>query len=115
VHTASPFAWPENEDEVVKPAVDGTIAVMKACSAAGVKRCVITSSCASIAAMAATDKPDPEIGFYDENCWSNPERPEGLASYVKSKTLAEKAAWDYQQSLPEGERFEIVVINPTFI
>jgi nucleoside-diphosphate-sugar epimerase len=56
VHTASPFFFPENDEDVIKPAVDGTVAVMHACSASGgVKRCVITSSIAAIASPAKAD------------------------------------------------------------
>ena len=96
VHTASPFYFPENDDDVIKPAVDGTLAVMHACSASGgVKRCVITSSVAAVAYLAASDKPDIETGFIDETHWSNPDRAEGLGGYPKSKTLAEQAAWNY--------------------
>ena len=47
--------------------------------------------------------------------WSNPDRPEGLGAYFKSKTLAEKAAWDFQAALPEAERFEIATICPGFV
>ena len=65
------------------------------------KRLVITSSVAAVVGMAASDKPDLETGFFDESCWSNPDRPEGLGGYPKSKTLAERAAWDYQKALPE--------------
>lgn len=115
VHTASPFYFPQNEDDVIKPAVEGTLSVLRACSASGVKRCVITSSCAAVVCMAAADKPDLETGAYDETCWSNPDRPEGLGGYPKSKTLAERAAWEYQQSLPEDQRFEIVTVNPCFV
>ena len=115
VHTASPFYYPKEEEEVVKPAVEGTMSVMHACVAANVKRCVITSSIVSIICMAQQDKPDIETGFYDETCWSNPERPEGLGPYPKSKTLAEKAAWDFQKSLPEDKRFEIVTVCPCFV
>lgn len=115
VHTASPFYFPKNEDDVIKPAVEGTLSVLRACSASGVKRCVITSSVAAVVCMAAADKPDFETGAYDESSWSNPDRPEGLGGYPKSKTLAERAAWDYQQSLPEDQRFEIVTVNPCFV
>ena len=99
----------------MKPAVEGTLAVLRACSASAVKRLVITSSCAAVLCLAASDKPDLETGFYDESCWSNPDRPEGLGGYVKSKTLAERAAWDNQKALPEDQRFEIVTINPCFV
>jgi len=95
VHTASPVVFNVPEEELIRPAVEGTMAVMKACSASGVKRCVITSSVASVLAMAKADKPDPQTGVYDETCWSNPARAEGMHAYIKSKTLAEKAAWDY--------------------
>ena len=115
VHTASPVVFNVPEEELIKPAVEGTMAVVKACSVSGVKRCVITSSIAAVCAMAEADKPDPDTGFYDETCWSNPDRPEGLNAYVKSKTLAEKAAWDYQKSLPEDKRFELVTICPTLV
>ena len=115
VHVASPFYFPENDDDVIKPAVDGTMAVMHACKASGVKRCVITSSIAAIFAPAKEDAPDAETGCYDESVWSNPDRPEGIPGYFKSKTLAEKAAWDFQKSLPEAERFEIVCINPVYV
>ena len=116
VHTASPFYFPENDEDVIRPAVDGTMAVMHACTASGgVKRCVITSSVAAVIYVAAADKPDVETGFYTEAHWSNCDRPEGISGYAKSKTLAEQAAWDYQKSLPEDQRFEITTVNPCFV
>ena len=115
VHTASPVAFDKPDDEIIKPAVDGTMAVMKACVASGIKRCVITSSAAAVCAMAEADRPDPDTGFYDESCWSNPDRPEGMGAYLKSKTLAERAAWDFLQSLSEDQRFELVTICPTLV
>ena len=93
VHLASPFFSSQDESVLVKPAVDGTNAVMKACQLAGVRRCVVTSSCASIFNVAATDR--PANGVFTEAHWSNPDRPEGVDAYSKSKTLAEKAAWDF--------------------
>ncbi|CAJ1353931.1 unnamed protein product [Effrenium voratum] len=108
VHTASPFHF---KGGCVKPAVKGTTAVMKACSVHKVKRCVVTSSCAAMQAPAAEDKPVPPAA-YNETCWSNPERPEGLHDYMKSKTWAERAAWDYQKANPG---FDLVTILPCFI
>ena len=64
------------------------MAVVEACNANGVRHCVITSS---IAAVMGTDN-KPADGILDESHWSNPDR---VPSYRKSKTLAEKAAWDY--------------------
>jgi len=75
VHTASPFFFPANEDDVVKPAVEGTLAVLRACSASAVKRIVITSSCVAIYLPADEDRPDWETGWLDESVWSNPDRP----------------------------------------
>jgi len=115
VHTASPFFFPKDDQDVIKPAVDGTLAVMNACLAAGVKRCVVTSSFAAIACPAKEHQPDPETGFWDETIWTDPDRPEGCIGYVKSKLLAEKAAWDFQKSLPEDKKFEIVCINPCYV
>lgn len=115
VHTASPFLFNKPDEEIIKPAVDGTLAVMRACRTHKVKRCVVTSSVASVVGMADADKPDLDTGFYDESCWSNPDRPQGMSAYPKSKTLAEKAAWDFQRDLPEAERFEIVTVNPCFV
>lgn len=114
VHVASPVARSfENEDEVVKPAVNGTMAVVKACHSNRVRRLVVTSSIAAVTNVAAADKPADRI--FNENHWTNPEREEGMGHYTKSKTLAEKAAWDFQASLPEGERFELATICPGFI
>mmetsp|Transcript_35298 Transcript_35298/g.77325 ORF Transcript_35298/g.77325 Transcript_35298/m.77325 type:complete len:320 (-) Transcript_35298:193-1152(-) len=105
IHTASPFHF---GGDCVGPAVAGTTAAMKACTKHNVKMCVITSSCAAVLAPAKEDAPS----MYDETCWSNPDRPEGLSDYMKSKTLAEKAAWDYQKANPG---FDLSTICPTFI
>ena len=96
VHMASPFNMTGGEEGLVKPAVNGTMAAMKACHLAKVKRCVVTSSCASIAYCAEADRPE----IFNESHWSNVDRPEFTHAYLKSKTLAEKAAWDFQKSLP---------------
>lgn len=108
IHTASPFHF---GGDCVGPAVQGTTAVMKACTQHKVKMCVLTSSCAACLAPAKTDQPVPP-NAYDETYWSNPDRPEGLSDYMKSKTLAEKVAWDYQAEHPG---FDLVTILPTFI
>ena len=99
------------EEGLVKPAVNGTMAAMKACQAAGVKRCVVTSSCASIAFCAEANRPE----IFNESHWSDVDRPEGLHPYLKSKTLAEKVAWDFQKALPAAEKFEIVTICPGLV
>jgi nucleoside-diphosphate-sugar epimerase len=110
VHTASPFHF---KGDTVGPAVQGATAVMKACTQHKVKLCVLTSSCAACLAPAKADAPVPP-NAYDETCWSNPDRPEGLNDYMKSKTLAEKVAWEYQAEQAPGS-FDLVTILPTFI
>eukprot|EP00521_Asterionellopsis_glacialis_P019969 CAMPEP_0195328732 /NCGR_PEP_ID=MMETSP0708-20121125/11001_1 /TAXON_ID=33640 /ORGANISM="Asterionellopsis glacialis, Strain CCMP134" /LENGTH=320 /DNA_ID=CAMNT_0040396643 /DNA_START=21 /DNA_END=983 /DNA_ORIENTATION=+ len=108
IHTASPFTLGGG---CVGPAVAGATAAMKACKEHGVKMCVLTSSCAAVIAPAKEDKPIPPA-MYDESFWSNPDRPEGLGDYMKSKTLAEKSAWDFQK---ENPGFDLATICPTFI
>lgn len=116
MHTASPFHFRnKDDDELIRPAVDGTLAIMEACRENKIKRVVITSSCASICCPAKTNQPDPVTGKYDETCWSEVDRPEGMHGYMKSKTLAEKAAWKYLEDLPADEKFELVTILPTFV
>jgi len=109
VHTASPFPIqkPKHEDDLIKPAVEGTMAVVKAAKQNGVKRVVITSSVAAI--YKSKDKKKKEFTIED---WTDCSIAQ---PYEKSKTMAEKAAWDFQASLPEEERFEIVTINPGFV
>ena len=95
VHVASPIGG----GDCIKPAVNGTMAVMRACHANRVSRLVITSSIAACQNLAKADKPANRT--FNENHWSNPDRPEGLGGYFKGKTLAEKAAWDFHAALPD--------------
>jgi dihydroflavonol-4-reductase len=89
VHTASPFpiANPKNEDVLIKPAVEGTLAVMRAALKNKVKRVVITSSVAAI--YVASDKTKTDFSTAD---WTDLTR---ATPYEKSKTMAEKAAWEF--------------------
>jgi dihydroflavonol-4-reductase len=109
-HVASPFpaVHPRDESELIRPAVDGTLRVLKAAKAAGVKRVVMTSSVAAIAYGLGAARPN----VVDETSWSNPEGPDNTP-YTKSKTLAERAAWDYVGH--EGKGLELAAINPTGI
>ncbi|WP_036510288.1 SDR family oxidoreductase [Nocardia aobensis] len=104
VHTASPFppAAPQCEDELVRPAVDGTLRVLRAAAAAGVQRVVITSS---MAAVGAGNRGQ----VLTEADWSDIAVCE---PYEKSKTLAERAAWDFAAEHPE---IEVAVINPGMV
>ena len=111
MHTASPFPTqnPSHEDEVIKPAVDGTLNVLRACSGR-VKRVVLTSS---VAAIDSGHQSPPNGKAYDETVWSNLDKSGTV--YEKSKHLAEKAAWDYVKGLPEEQKFELAVINPSLV
>ncbi|OQR71970.1 putative uncharacterized oxidoreductase YDR541C-like [Tropilaelaps mercedesae] len=112
IHVASPFPSyvPKDPDSLVKPAVDGTLRVLKAAAKAGVKRVVLTSSIASIHGHLETDN----VTVYDETQWSDLESP-SLGPYERSKTLAEKAAWDFVQSAENTSKMELVVINPALV
>jgi nucleoside-diphosphate-sugar epimerase len=114
VHIASPcpLIIPKDEMELIKPAVEGTLAVMKGCHLHKVKRVVITSSMSAIKECKPHDMPRNKT--FNEANWSDPDGSH-INAYSKSKTLAEKAAWDFQKRLPEHERFEIVVLNPTMM
>lgn len=115
-HTASPFVngvSKEDKEVLIRPAVDGTLAVMEGCKAAGVKRVVVTSSLAAV--MSAHPDKKPADGVWNESHWSDPDRPDGVGPYVESKTLAERAAWKFVEDLPEGEKFELVTVNPCLI
>lgn len=112
LHVASPFpsTVPDNEDELVRPAVDGTRRVLEAAAATRgvVRRVVLTSSVAAIA-FGHEGKDDYT---FSEKDWSVLENCE---PYQKSKTLAERWAWDFVGDLPDEQRFELAVINPGFV
>ena len=107
-HVASPIpaTQPTDPDELIVPAREGTLRVLRAARDAGARRVVLTSS---FAAIGYTPKPSAE---YDEDDWTDPKTP-GLAPYPRSKAVAERAAWDFVER--EGGETELVVINPTFI
>jgi dihydroflavonol-4-reductase len=109
-HVASPFpaVHPKDENELIRPARDGALRVLKAAKSAGVKRVVMTSSMAAI----AYGHGDARAEVSDETMWSNPDGPDNTP-YTKSKTIAERAAWDYVNG--EGRGLELVAINPTGI
>lgn len=115
-HVASPFPDQTNravpEEEVLGPAKEGTLRVLRAVAAqnGAVKRVVLTSSFAAVFGETAAD-PNKK---YNEEDWTDPESPT-LDSYTKSKAVAEKAAWDFLKELPEEQKFELAVINPTLI
>ena len=106
LHVASPFppGSPKNEDELIIPAREGAIRALKAARDAGVKRVVLTSSFAAIGYGHG-----PQDKVYTEEDWTDPDGP-GVGAYPKSKTLAERAAWDFIAA--QGGSLELSVINP---
>ncbi|KAF2361675.1 NAD-dependent epimerase/dehydratase [Trinorchestia longiramus] len=114
MHTASPFppiGESPSEESLVKPAVEGTKRVLEAAAKAGVKKVVLTSSFAAVFAEPAPS--DPNQKFNEEN-WTDTSSP-AVAAYSKSKTLAEKSAWDLHKTLPEDGRFELSTVNPVLV
>ncbi|ROT43479.1 ketoreductase [Sodiomyces alkalinus F11] len=118
LHTASPFhyKWTDPLTEVVNPAVIGTTGILKALhrSAPSVKRVVITSSFASI--LDETRLEDPSVVF-SERTW-NPVTIDDIhrskpTAYRASKTLAERAAWDFVDSSKPS--FDLVTICPPLV
>ena len=109
LHVASPFPpeIPRHEDELVVPARDGALRVLRAARGAGVKRLVLTSSFAAIGYGHA-----PRKTPFDETAWTDP-NGDDVRPYVKSKTLAERAAWDFIAN--EGGALELSVVNPVAV
>ena len=111
VHTASPvpLAAPKSEDELIGPARDGALRVLRAASAAGVRRVVMTSSVAAVSSGAARSGGR----VFSEADWSD--TAQDISAYAKSKTLAERAAWDFVATLPADRAMELVTINPSLV
>ena len=109
-HTASPFpsSSPKDEMELITPAVEGTLGVLRACrDSATVRAICVTSSVASV----SEGKAQQDKGTYTDKDWSDVEEEIGM--YAKSKTLAERAAWAfYEEAKP---KWALCTINPTFV
>jgi dihydroflavonol-4-reductase len=111
IHSASPFpiASPKDENELIRPAVEGTRRALRAAHSAGVSRVILTSS---VAAIYGNDLPNGKSEF-DETMWSDVNHAVGRVPYAKSKTLAEQAAWDYIAA--EAPEIELTTINPVLV
>src|SRR5271169_6104870 len=107
-HVASPIpsGQPKDPDELIVPAREGTVRVLKAARDAGARRVVMTSS------FAAVGYSPKAVRDYAEEDWTDPNTP-GLPPYPRSKAIAERAAWDFIET--EGGDTQLVVMNPTFI
>jgi dihydroflavonol-4-reductase len=106
LHIASPFppSLPKHEDELIVPAREGALRVLRAARDAGVKRVVLTSSFAAIGYGQ-----DVQTAPFNEGNWTDPAASD-VQPYAKSKTLAERAAWDFIAR--EGGALELAVVNP---
>lgn len=110
IHVASPLPAesPKDEDEVIRPAVQGNLGILRACVGTEVKRVVITSSCVAIFDFTDGERDVDENDFAKVN--------KHLTPYFKSKIMSEKAAWDFMDNLPEADKnFDIVTINPGLV
>lgn len=110
-HVASPYPLqqPENEDLILKPAINGTANVLNACIDTDVKHVVLTSS-----SLAITGAKQDNDRIYDEKDWGS---LDGAYTYCKSKILAEKTAWDFVEERKKSNQtcFNLTVIIPSFI
>jgi nucleoside-diphosphate-sugar epimerase len=106
LHVASPFPpkQPKDPDELIQPAREGTLRVLRAGLDASVKRIVVTSSIAAIRLSK-----DAAARPLNEGDWTDPDSP-GLTPYVRSKAIAELAAWDLVRE--RGEEDRLAVVNP---
>lgn len=110
LHVASPFPLgvPKDPDELIVPARDGALRVLRAARAAGVRRVVLTSSFAAVGYGHA-----PRSTPFTEEDWTDLSGARPVPPYPISKTLAERAAWDYVHG--EGAGLELAVVNPVGI
>src|SRR3954468_9841793 len=107
LHVASPFppAQPKDPDELIVPARDGALRVLGASLDAGVKRVVLTSSVAAVRHGRAASAGAP----YNETDWTDPD-DRRRTPYVRSKTIAERAAWDHVRAA--GAESKLATVNP---
>lgn len=108
LHVASPFPAeaPKDENELIRPAREGTLRVLHAAQKAGVKRVVLVSSTAAV--LSGHERENRE---FNESDWTDISKTD--YAYAKSKTLAEQAAWEFIRSTQNKSGMELVSINPS--
>ena len=106
MHVASPFVIedPKDENELIKPAKEGTLRALNAAKKAGIKRVILTSSVAAVNSHMMS-------GTSDHTTWTDI-NSKYVTPYQKSKTIAEKAAWDFYNNQDSNNKMELTVINP---
>lgn len=107
LHVASPYVTsePKDENDLIKPAVEGTQRALKAAKKTGIKRMVLTSS---MVAMMGDANGSIDV---NQDSWTNV-NAKRVSAYLKSKTLAEKSAWDFINNQQGDQKLELVVVNP---
>lgn len=110
LHVASPLpsAPPKDRQDLITPARDGAVRVLRAASRVGVERVVLTSSMAAICYGRDRDH------VFTEDDWSNVDGP-NIGAYEQSKTIAERAAWEFMDSLGSHSAMDLVTINPGLV
>ncbi|MEM9970111.1 MAG: NAD-dependent epimerase/dehydratase family protein [Pseudomonadota bacterium] len=108
MHTASPFplVQPKDPDELIRPAVDGALRALRAAHKAGITNVVFTSSTVAIREAAKTGVTVSEVD------WSDTDNP-AMTPYARSKTLAERAAWEFVEK--DAPEMRLAVVNPSFV
>ena len=108
-HIASPFPreLPEHEDDLIIPAKQGTLNVLQAAASNGVKRVVLTSSSGAIVYGKEKNRRN---GMFNETDWTNIDHMDDTTPYFRSKTIAEKTAWDFIEK--DNSTLELVTICP---
>lgn len=109
MHIASPFprVLPKKDEDLLLPARQGTLNVLRAASRAGVRRVVLTSSSTAVAYGKPKGK---RSGIYSEQDWTDETNLSDTTGYIRSKTAAERAAWDFMKS--NHGNLELVTILP---
>jgi dihydroflavonol-4-reductase len=110
MHVASPLprGAVKDENELIAPARDGALRVLRAAHDAGVERVVLTSSLSAI--VYGNDRSQT----FTEGDWSNLDGPR-IGAYDKSKTIAERAAWEYMESIKDTSPMQLAVVNPGLV
>jgi dihydroflavonol-4-reductase len=117
LHLASPFPaqLPKHEDDLINPARDGTLRVLRAARDSGsVARVIMTSSFAAVGYGHPENRFKPDASPFTEEDWTNLDSG-NVPPYQKSKTLAELAAWDFMKTECKDSKLELAVINPVSI
>jgi nucleoside-diphosphate-sugar epimerase len=107
LHVASPLgaSGPNDPQALIRPAREGALRALRAARAAGAERVVMTSSVAAVSS-------DGPAGTFDETRWTDPQA-KGVGAYAQSKTLAERAAWDFIKT--EGTGLTLATVQPALV